>query len=219
MSQQSVWAMFFIVVSVFLAAQPVQPHLKRLVGIAAEDGVVAIDGNMVSVFSVGNIRVQDAEQLQWKLAHKKGGAVSFRAEGTGWYEQRSALPISTAHSFAFCDPLNQVDLGSVNENLRSALPAEARVKSLIRVRSDLNLVVYSVSRKTVSYDVRVGLVQSKVAGGYSLVVDDLATDSGNFCGVQQGEEGLVFVFVDEPAGSSDFSAVYAYTIDGRSQGH
>src|SRR5271157_3491553 len=93
-----------------LAAQTTQTRLQKLVGIAAEDGIVALDGNKLSVFSRANIQIQDPTSLQWKLAEKKSGAVSVGVDGTRWQELPSPLPISTAYGFAFCDPLNQVDL-------------------------------------------------------------------------------------------------------------
>ncbi len=136
----------------------------------------------------------------------------MRVEGADWRELPTPLPISSAHTFALCDPLNQVDVGSLDHNVHSALPRESKVKSLISLHDDLRLVVYSGSRKTVRYDIWVGVLQRKASGGYSLVAKDLATDVGNFCGVQRGDSGAFFVFADEPSGSSDFSAVYAYTL-------
>lgn len=216
MFRRIVWKLLsFAALTSVLAAQQTQTRLQRLVGIAAEDGIVALDGNRLSVFSTGNIRVQDATSLHWKLADKKSGAMSIRVEGTHWQELMTPLSVSTAYGFAFCDPLNQVDLRSTNEKVRSVLPAGAKVKSLVRVNDDLNLVVYSLSGNTVHYDVRVGIVANKASGGYSLINDEIATDSGNFCGVQQGNGGVFFLFADEPSGSSDFSSVYVYSIVGK----
>jgi hypothetical protein len=207
--------MLLVAVSSALAAQATQTRLQKLVGIAAEDGIVALDGNKLSVFSTANIRIQDPTSLQWKLAEKKSGAVSVGVDGTRWQELPSPLPISTAYSFAFCDPLNQVDVRASNNRIRSVLPAGAKVKSLVRVSDDLSLVVYSTSTNTVRYDVRVGVVQNRASNGYSLINDDLATDAGNFCGVQQANGDVFLVFADEPSGSSDFSAVYIYALVGR----
>lgn len=212
----STWKLMLLVaVSSALAAQATQTRLQKLVGIAAEDGIVALDGNKLSVFSRANIQIQDPTSLQWKLAEKKSGAVSVGVDGTRWQELPSPLPISTAYGFAFCDPLNQVDVRASDNRIRSVLPAGAKVKSLVRVSDDLSLVVYSTSTNTVRYDVRVGVVQNRVSSGYSLINDDLATDAGNFCGVQQGNGDVFLVFADEPSGSSDFSAVYIYALVGR----
>ena len=205
----------FAALASILAAQQAQTRLQRLVGIAAEDGIVALDGNKLSVFSTGNIRVQDATSLQWKLADKKSDAMSIKVEGAHWQEVTPHLSVSAAYGFALCDPLNQVDLRSTNEKIRSVLPAGAKVKSVVRVSDDLSLVVYSVSGNTVSYDIRVGIVANKVPGGYALVSNETATDAGNYCGVQQGNRGVFFLFANEPSGSSDFSSVYVYSIVGK----
>jgi hypothetical protein len=197
--------------------QAERPHLKRLMGLASEYGVVALDGNTVSAFSTENIRMQDAS-LQWRLADKKEDSVTIRVEAKGSNVLETPLHISAAHSFALCDRLNQIDERSSDHSLSLALPKGTKVKSLVRIGDELSLVVYSVSDNTVRYDIRVGLVRRESSGAYSLVDGDLATDSGNFCGVQQGDGDLVFVFADEPSGSSDFSAVYAYSVNGASRG-
>jgi hypothetical protein len=218
MIKHTLWKLLsLLAVHFVLAPQPAHPRLRKLVGVAGENGVVALNGNKLSLFSPANIRIQDPTSPQWRLADTKSGAVSIRAHGAHWQELPTPLPVSAAYSFAFCDPLNQVNLRSTDVGVRSVLPASARVKSIIRVSDDLNFVIYSASANTVTYDVRVGLVENKKTGGYSLLDDQTATDAGTFCGVQRGNEGIFFVFGDEPSGSSDFSAVYVYTIVGSNQ--
>lgn len=200
------------------APQIVRPQLKKIVGLAAEDGVVAIRGNTLSVFSTGNIRVQDQTNQQWKMADKKADAVSVRVSDTRWRQLPNPLPISTAFGFAFCDPLNQVDIQATDSIVQSVLPPGAKVKSLVHVSDGLTVVVYAASNNTVRYDIRVALLKNEKTGGYSLLEDDLATDAGNFCGVHRGDGKVFFVFADEPSGSSDFSAVYVYGIASRESG-
>jgi hypothetical protein len=215
----SVWKVLLIVaISTTLVAQATQTRIQKIVGIAAEDGIVALDGDKLSVYSNANIRIQDSTSLQWKLEEKKSGAVSVKVDGTRWKELLNPLPISTAYGFALCDPLNQIDVRTTDNRVRSALPAGAKIKSLVHARDSLSLVVYSMSNNTVRYDVRIGVMQNEATGGYSLINDDLATDAGIFCGVQQGNGDLFFVFADEPSGSSDFSAVYVYAVVSKEQG-
>lgn len=202
-----------LLIPALLSGQTTRPHLHRLFGIASEDGIIAIEGNTVSVFSSENVRLQNEKSLNWQLANTKNGAISIQATSKGWRETGVPLPISSAHGFALCDRLNQVDLSSLVRNLRLALPKGAKVKSFIRIDENVNLIIYSVSANQVRYDVRVGLVEHEASGAYSLTANDLATDAGNFCGIQQGEGDLFFVFADEPSGSSDFSSVYAYAVN------
>ena len=208
--------LWVLAIPAFLSSQSGRPYLQRLAGIASEDGVVALDGNTVSAFSTGNVRLQDVKSLQWRLAGKKDGAVSMKVDESGPREPETPLSISAAHSLALCDRLNQVDTSAIDHSLRLSLPAGAKVKSLVHLRDDLSLVVYSVSDRTVTYDIRVGVVRRDPPTKYSLIATDLVTDSGNFCGIQQGDGAVFFVFANEPSGSSDFSSVYAYSAGGRS---
>jgi hypothetical protein len=182
------------------------------VGISAENGIFALSGQILSAFSSGDILLWSPENPQGNLTKKKFGVVSLRVHDLEWEQIRNPLPMTSAHGLALCDHLNQIDIHSTDSKVQSVLPAGARVKSLLFVSDDLTLVVYSVSGKPVTYDIRVGLLEHKGAGEYSLLDDDLATDAGNFCGVQTGQGNHFFVFADEPAGSSDSSAVFVYGV-------
>ena len=205
--------LWILAIPALLSPQTARPHLQRVAGIASEDGVVALNGNTVSSFSTDNVRLQDVKSLQWRLADKKNGAVSIRVDENGSRELETPLSISAAHSFALCDRLNQIDVSTADRNLRLAMPAGAKVKSLVPVNDNLSLVLYSDTGRTVTYDIRVGVIRRDASGAYSLMANDLATDSGNLCGVQQGDGNVFFIFADEPSGSSDFSSVYAYSVN------
>jgi len=77
---------WLVVISVLLPAQTSYLHLKRVIGVASENGTVAVDGSTVSSFSSANIRLQDVDSLQWKLAAKRDDAVSVIVEGARWRE-------------------------------------------------------------------------------------------------------------------------------------
>lgn len=194
-----------------LMGQASGPHLKRILGLSAESGAIALSGRTLSAFSAGDIWIQDPANLRWKLASAESGVWTVSVTRSGWRVLGRALPLSFAHGFAFCDRLNQVDVRSTSA-AASAVPPGARVKAVTHLASGMDLVVYSESGEPVRYDIRVGLVQEAAPGRFSLLQDDLSTRSGSFCGVESGGGGVFFVFADEPTGSSDYSAVYAYAV-------
>ncbi len=206
---------FLVVTASALHAQVAGVRLQKLLGISAENGSVAIDHNTLSVFASGNLRTQDPATGKWTFQWKKPQTITIKVDGTRWQELPGPLPGAGGAEFALCDPLNQIDQSPGYPRLRSALRSGAKIKSLVLINAELTLVVYSITNDSVRYDVRVALIREDLKGGYSLIDDDLATDVGNFCGVRQSGSGVLYVLADEPAGSSDSSAVYVYALAAR----
>jgi len=188
-----------------------KPDLQRVCGLAGENGVIALQGDTISMFSDENIRVQEATGGDWKLQTKNSGGVSLRIAGSHWKRVQNHLPVSAAHGPLFCDRLNQVDISSTDSKLSRALPKGAKVK-VVSHRDNSFLVVYSTSGAAVRYDVRVALLEPSSSGDYLLIQTDTATEDGSFCGMQSLDDGHYIILADEPSGSSDFLAVYVYNV-------
>jgi hypothetical protein len=99
--------------------------------------------------------------------------------------------------------------------LRSALRPSAKIKSVLLFDPQLTAVVYTTPGDEVPFVIRIALVRGEPKTGYSVVDDDLATEFGTYCGARLGGPGVLYVFADEPAGSSDSSAVYVYALAAR----
>ena len=191
-----------------------QPKLQRLGGLRAEHGMIAVDGRTLSAFSPLDIYLENPATRRWMPAEKIRDAVSIQCGRREWHRQKGALPVSAGRAFEFCDRLNQIDIGSTNSGVQAALPVGARLKSIAVVSDNLWMAIFSTSADAVRYDVRIALVRADKRGGHSVLQSDTATESGNYCGLLRGPDGLIFLFADEPSGSSDFAAVYAYSITG-----
>jgi hypothetical protein len=204
--------MLLLALSSTLVAQSAQPHLRKLLGISAENGLFAIDGHVLTAFSHGDIFLQYPPSRLGQMVDKTSDSVTIEFEQSQWRRIAKPLPLSSASDFVLCDRLNQIDIDSIDPSVPPALPTGARVKSIVEFDKGPTVVVYSTSSKAVTYDVRVALLQKKTTGGYSLVDDDLASDYGCYCGVQVEGGRLLLVFTNEPAGSSDYVAAYAYAV-------
>ena len=188
-----------------------KPDLRRVVGLAGENGIVAFRGDTISIFSDKNIHLQNVNGDGWKMQEKISGAVSLQIKTLQWKRVEQNLDVSAAYGPALCDPLNQVDIASTLGRLPLALPKGAKVKA-IRKFGGLAIAVYSISGSTVTYDVRLALLQLTTSGDYLLIKSDIATEAGTYCGMQETDSHHIFLLADEPSGSSDFLAVYVYAV-------
>ena len=212
-------------VPLVLPGQGAQPQLKELVGISAEHGFFALDGDTLSAFSDRDIWLEDPTSPHHNRdlvrtqppEGKRFGVFTVRVRDLQWHQIDSPLPLSEARDFALCDPLDQIDIRSTDDRGQSVLPTGVKIKKVVEVKEDLTLVVYSTpsDTSTLGYAVRVGLVGKRKSGMYSLLQDELATDPAKFCGVQSGRANLFFVFADESAASSNYRAVYIYAVVAR----
>jgi hypothetical protein len=203
-----------VVAATALPAQVVGVRLQKVLGISAENGMVATDRNTLSVFANGNLRVLDGATGRWTFRWDTE-TLTVKVDGPRWQELPSPLPIGSATGFGLCDPLNQIDQGSGYPRLRSALRPSAKIKSVLLFDPQLTAVVYTTPGDEVPFVIRIALVRGEPKTGYSVVDDDLATEFGTYCGARLGGPGVLYVFADEPAGSSDSSAVYVYALAAR----
>jgi hypothetical protein len=191
---------------------PVSTRVARLGGIAGETGMVASLNRLVTVYSDNTIRVQSGTDLKWKIV-EHSGPVSFEVKDEEMKRTQDNVPLAVAHDFSFCDALNQVDISrTVDRGILSILPKGALIKATERLSDNVTLVVYAESDSPVRYGIRVAMFQSKLAHKYSIVGEDTVTIDGNYCGMQSLGGNYRLILVDEPAGSSDFSAAFVYAL-------
>ena len=167
-----------------LVAQTAQLHLRNVVSVSAENGTIAVNDDVMSFFSSGDIFLKSPTDQRWHLAEKNFGAVSLKLGDTKWQQIKDPLPISTASDFALCDPLNQIDIHMTDTTVQSLLPAGAKIKRIATVSPGIYVVVYSTSADKVSYDIRIALMKYGSTDKKSLIKSVLASDAGNFCSFQ-----------------------------------
>ena len=187
-------------------------HLRKVGGIAGEDGMFASLNRLITMHSDKNIRAEFGANSKWQLVDHSG-PVSFELKGDSMERSEDNVPLAVAHDFEFCDALNQVDISStIDKGLVSALPQSARVKAVESIGEKLTLLVYAIGDNPVRYTVRVALVQYDGAHKYSILGADTVSADGNFCGMHSLVGGYRVILMDEPSGSSDFSAAYVYIL-------
>jgi hypothetical protein len=198
-----------------MSAMPQNPGESRLTkvgGIAGEAGMFASSNRLITIHSDGSIRAQFGANGKWQVIDHSG-PVSFELKGDAMRKSQDSVPLAVAHDFGFCDALNQVDISStIDKGLRSTLPKNARVKATESIRDKLTLLVYASGSDSVRYPLRLALVQNDGEHKYSVVGEDSISTDGNYCGMQSLVGGYRVILVDEPAGSSDFSAAYVYML-------
>lgn len=190
---------------------PAGASLHKVLGLWGEFGIVAVQGNTISMFSPETISTEDAGRSGQRMERAPHGAFSVEITDGKWKKVLTHLPLSAAHRPALCDRLNQIDLASIDTDFARALPAGARIKSLQELDS-LALAVYTLSDRPVEYDVRIGLLQRAADSNYLLLETELVSEDGNFCGIQPAGKGNYLLFTVEPAASSDFLGVYVYAV-------
>ena len=209
-----------IILAILLAAmcsganvpQATKPDLRRVVGLSAEYGKVAFQGDTLSMFSNGDIVIRGRSGDQWTMGENKNWhAVSLRIRGLEWERTDKDLDTSIASRPGLCDPFDQIDLPPAQGKLRSALPKGSKVK-LVQEFRDYSLVVFSTSTGAQFYEVRIALLYPKSIDDYQLIRSDIATEDGIFCGMQAMDRDHSIVLTDEPAGSSDSLGVYVYAV-------
>jgi hypothetical protein len=191
------------------SSQDSKLDLRKVVGLAAENGTVAIQKDVISIFSQGNIRLEGPSG--WTVQRQNAGVISLRISGLSWERENNGLNPSMAHGPLLCDPLNQINIASTLGPLPLALPDGARVKSVLEF-PNFSIVVYAISASTVRYDVRIALLQHIGVDHYVLVKAETPSENGTFCGIQNLGQNHFLLFADEPSGSSDFLALYLYAV-------
>lgn len=187
-------------------------HLAKVGAVAGEAGMFASLNRLITMHSDKSVRAQYGTTGKWQFI-EHSGPVSFELKGNSMVRSQDSVPLAVAHDFELCDALNQVDISSTTDKgLVSVLPKGARIKATESVSEKLTLVVYAATDNPVKYAVHLALVQNDEDHKFSKVADDTVSVDGNYCGLQALVGGYRVILLDEPAGSSDFSAAYVYRL-------
>ena len=204
-------ALFIIVCAALATPQaPTSNRVVRIGGISGEIGTFALSQGMITVYSDKSISVQFGTNPKRQYL-EYSESVSFEVKGESMRRSQDKIPLALPRDFEFCDPLNQVNLPG-ERKMRLALPKNARIKTIEELSDKRTLVVYSASDNHVAYEIRLVLLQSDTAQKYTIIGGDNVSKDGTYCGIQTMDGDHRVVLVDEPSGSSDFSAVYVYAL-------
>jgi hypothetical protein len=187
--------------------------LVKLGGIAAENGEFAILDELVTAYSAKNVRAGVGERSILKLVENDRGAVSYEIKKTGMRGVKNAVPLAMAHEFQLCDSLDQVSL-PIEDGIRTLLPKGAKIKSTETLLDGRILLAYSQPGDE-HYKLALSLVEDIASNGYAVVGNGTISDYGDYCGMQRMTTDVRAFLVDEPSGSSDFSAAYFFAVKER----
>jgi hypothetical protein len=191
---------------------PIPNHVVRIGAIAGESGVFASLNRLITMYSDGTIRAQFGVESKWQ-AIDHTGSVSFEVKEVNLRRSQDNVPLAVAHEFDLCDPLNQIDLSTtVDKNLALLLPKGSRIKAVEDTGHGLTLVIFATNDERVRYETRLALIESGQGHTYSTVGKSTVSTVGNYCGMRSLGDEYRAILIDEPAGSSDFSAAYIYAL-------
>jgi hypothetical protein len=206
-------ALIATLASLFATAQaPTPTRLLRIGGIAGESGIFASSDDQVTMYSNGDI-------YTWSGAGSKrqlivvSGSISLMVKGETLQRSQTKIPLALAHDFQLCDAFDQIDISrSIDKGISSILPKYAKIKSAETLGNGLTFVVYATADSTATYPIRAAMIEGDAIHGYAIVGIDSVSSDGNYCGVQTIGRNYRAILVNEPAGSSDASAVYLYLL-------
>jgi len=206
-------AVAFVITVVSKAQTPGASQLLRVGGIAAENGGFAFLNNLITAYSAGNIRVIQGTGERWSDVQIAGKSVSYELKDLSMKRVPDNVPIAVAHEFQFCDSFDQVSR-PVDAAFRAVLPQDAKVKAVEDYGDGLTLAIYSVPSRD-HYLIDFSLIESTASNRYSVISTVPVSEYGDYCGIQAITREMRAILVDEPSGSSDYSAVYLFAIQAR----
>jgi len=203
-----------IAILAITGAMPAQtPKAKALTaigGISAENGEFAYVGNRVTAYSDKDIFLWQGANGKPDLVTARGGAIPFEVRETGLVNVTGNVSSALAHEFQLCDSFDQISRW-IDEDIRAALPSDAKVKAREELIDGRILVAFS-KPGTDHYLLMLSLFENAPNNHYKLVGTETVSEYGDYCGMQVLTAMTWAVLVDEPGGSSDFSAVYFFAI-------
>jgi hypothetical protein len=208
-----VLAAAFVIIAVSRAQTPAASQLVKVGGIAAENGGFAFLNNLITAYSDGNIRVIQGAGDKWSDVQIAGKSVSYEVKNLSMKRVSDNVPIAVAHEFQFCDSFDQVS-HPVDAAFRAVLPKDAKVKAVEDYGDGRTLAIYSAPG-TDHYLIDFSLIESTPSNRYSMISTVPVSAYGDYCGMQAITREIRAVFVDEPSGSSDYSAVYLFAVQAR----
>ncbi len=196
--------------SCIVQAQTAAKALTVIGGISAENGEFSFVGSQVTAFSDKDIAYWHGADGKRDFVATEGGAFPVDVRSSGLVNIKAAVSSAAAHEFPLCDSFDQISRW-IDDDIRNALPKDAKIKSRTEFVDGSVLVAYS-KPGTDHYLLLLSLFESPAANHYKLVATEAVTEYGEYCGVLMLTSNISAVLVDEPAGSSDFSAVYFFSI-------
>jgi len=184
--------------------------LTAIGGISAENGEFSFIGDRVTAFSDRDISVWRGADGKREFVTADGGAIAFEVRETGLVNVTGNVSSASAHEFQLCDSFDQIARW-IDDDIRAALPADAKVKAREELVDERILVAYS-KPGTDHYVLMLSLFERAPNNRYTLVGTETASQYGEYCGMQVLTAKIWAMLVDEPAGSSDSSAVYFFAI-------
>lgn len=196
----------FVVAASFVVAQTVKTDSHTIVSkpngyIRAENGLFSLSRDVLCAYSTNKL---GDETHCYKLLSGEWKLFSTPRKS-----------ISTEYlDFAPCDPLNQLNVGIRHSEIAAVLPSSAAIKKVIET-DRAALVAYSDSPEDkVMYSIHIAVLLN--SGDTWRVAADLDAGAyGYFCGMRWIDQsnGLVaLVYINEPAGSSDYNVIRSYRI-------
>lgn len=201
---------FLAITGTTSAQTPKAKALTTIGGISAENGEFALVGNRVTAYSDKDIFLWQGANGKPGLVTAGGGSLTFEVRESGLVNVTGNVSSASAHEFELCDSFDQISR-PVDDDIRTALPAGAKVKAREEMIDGRVLVAYSKPGID-HYLLMLSLFESAPNNHHKLVGTETASDYGEYCGMQVLTATTWAMLVDEPSGSSDFSAVYFFAI-------
>jgi hypothetical protein len=207
---------FFVYLAILLATIPSfngsPVTLRRTEAFAAEQGAFILAGQKAFFLTSQSFRVQNPETLKWSYPENKQGDVySYILENGRWRSSQDSAPdASLFRRLSLCDQANQIDLRGTDKDIDRVLPLRARLKVDLEIEDNVHLLIYSRTSPGLFYATYIALVSTKGRVA-TVVTKHLVSDHGMFCGLEFNS-GMAAVLMDEPSASSDFLAVYTFTL-------
>lgn len=189
---------------------PKSNDLMKLGGIAAENGEIAILNTLVTAYSSRNIRASAGKLVTFNIVGNDGRPVSYEIKTTGMQRVKDTVPAAVAHEFQLCDSLDQISM-PIENGIRALLPKGAKIKSTEKLLDGRILLAYSEPSDE-HYRLVLSLVDGTADIGHTTVGEEIISGYGDYCGMQSITKDIRAVLVNEPSGSSDFSAAYFFAL-------
>jgi hypothetical protein len=116
--------------------------------------------------------------------------------------------------FAPCDPLNQLSVGVQHRDFAKLLPRSAAIKQVIEAENFAFVAYSDTPANRVRYSLRIAAMR-KSGDKWTVGADHPVGSDGSFCGMRWIHErngSVILVYVDEPAGSADYSAISSFWV-------
>jgi hypothetical protein len=174
--------------------------------IRAENGTFSLTGNTLCSYSSG----PNANEAYVRQCYVLS---SGEWKSTGAPEKTNAQPVNDL-DFSPCDPLNQLSVAAQHAEIAALLPRSAALKQVIEMENAAVAVYSDSPHETVRYELRLAFLVRR-NGKWIRATDISVSADGNFCGMRLMDRkngAVVLVYIDEVAGSADYSAIRSFRL-------